>query len=227
MNPRDQADYVFVPAGPFTMGSLRADDEIPVHEVTVDSFWIQRTEVTNAQYARCVTAGVCSEPGDPTWLEAAKANFPVTHVEWSQAVTYAEWVGGRLPTEAEWEKAARGPDRRLYPWGDALADNDQLNFQFANGGVVAVGSYPAGASPYGALDMAGNVEEWVADWYAPAYYAQAPPTNPTGPDSGAFRVVRGGSFNSNRDDVRTTRRGTAFPDVKFESVGFRVVIPEL
>jgi formylglycine-generating enzyme required for sulfatase activity len=227
VNRRDQAEYVFVPAGAFLMGSQEPANEAPVHEVNVESFWIGRTEVTNEQYGRCVDADVCTPPGNPAWRDAARAKYPVTHVNWSQAATYAEWAGGRLPSEAEWEKAARGPDQRLYPWGDAVANNERLNFQFANGGVMPVGTYPAGASPYGVLDMAGNVEEWVADWYAPDYYAQSPRDNPPGPERGIYRVVRGGSFHSSRGDVRTTHRGTAFPDAKFESVGFRVVVPQL
>lgn len=208
------------------MGSEQAADEAPVHEVQVDSFWIGQTEVTNAQYGRCVTAGVCTAPGNSAWSDPAQANYPVTDVNWSQAATYAKWVGGRLPTEAEWEKAARGTEQLTYPWGEAVADNERLNFQLVNQGVMPVGTYPSGASPYGALDMAGNVEEWVADWHAVDYYAQSPSSNPPGPASGIYRVVRGGSFHSNRGDVRTTKRGTAFPDAKYGSVGFRVVIPQ-
>lgn len=224
INPRDQAAYVFVPAGEFVMGSTLERDEAPEHTVTVDSFWIGQTEITNAQYGQCVDAGVCTPPGNTEWRNAAKANHPVTDVDWEQANTYATWVGGRLPTEAEWEKTARGTAPRIFPWGDELTGDQQLNFNART--TVAVGSYPAGASPYGALDMAGNVEEWVADWYAPDYYGQSPANNPTGPAAGIFRGVRGGSFNSNRGDVRTSKRGRAFPDTGFSSVGFRVVVPE-
>jgi len=227
MNPRDNAAYVFVPGGEFIMGSTIEPDEMPEHLVDVDDFWIGQTEVTNAQYVQCVEAGACTPPRNTTWNEPARANHPVTHVDWSQARAYALWVGGRLPTEAEWEKAARGADGRTFPWTDEITDDQRLNFQFSEGDTVPVGRYPAGASAYGALDMAGNVEEWVADWYAPDYYAQAPQRNPLGPGSGIFRGVRGGSFHSNRGDVRASARGRALPNTAFDSVGLRVVLPGL
>lgn len=208
------------------MGSEIEPDERPNHRVDVASFWIGQTEVTNAQYALCVDANACTAPRNNEWADAAKANHPVTHVDWSQASAYAAWIGGRLPTEAEWEKAAHGTDARNFPWGDEVTDEQRLNFNSPQG-PVAVGSYPAGAGPYGALDMAGNVEEWVADWYAADYYSQSPYDNPTGPTDGRFRVVRGGSYNSSRGDVRTTKRGRALPDPAFPGVGFRVVVPKL
>ena len=227
INPRDQAAYVFVPSGEFHMGSEIAADEMPHHRVAVDSFWMGQTEVTNAQYVRCVDAGACTapHPDNHDWRDAARANYPITYVDWNQASAYATWVGGRLPTEAEWEKAAHGTEGRDFPWGDEVTDDQRLNFNSPQG-PVAVGSYPAGASPYGALDMAGNVEEWVADWYAPDYYSQSPADNPVGPTDGHFRVVRGGSYNSSRGNVRTTKRGRALPNA-FPSVGFRVVVPGL
>jgi len=225
VNPRDQGTYVFVPGGDFLMGSTITQDETPAHTVALADFWIGQTEVTNAQYARCVDAGACTAPRAADWRTPDRAEHPVTHVDWSQARAYALWAGGRLPTEAEWEKAARGTDARIFPWVDVVTDDQRLNFDAQ--GTVPVGSYPTGASPYGALDMAGNVEEWVADWYAPDYYTQSPSRNPLGPASGLFRVVRGGSFNSSRGDVRTTSRGRALPDTAFENVGFRIVVPDL
>ncbi|MCB0081965.1 MAG: SUMF1/EgtB/PvdO family nonheme iron enzyme, partial [Caldilineaceae bacterium] len=129
------------------------------------------------------------------------------------------------PTEAEWEKAARSDDERIFPWLGEATDDDLLNFNAQS--TVAVGSFPAGASPYGLLDMAGNVEEWVNDWYSPTYYAESPPANPPGPSNGFFRVVRGGSFVSNRGMVRTTARGRAVPDSTFPTVGFRVLLPTI
>ena len=228
VNPRDQAIYLFVPGGDFLMGSTIARDEQPAHTVAVDSFWIGQTEVTNAQYSRCVDDGACTPPHNDNWNQADQADFPVTHVDWEQANRYAQWAGGRLPTETEWEKAARGTDGRTFPWGDDVTDDQRLNFNSMAGVVsVGVGGYPAGASPYGALDMAGNVEEWVADWYAPDAYAQSTGPNPTGPTDGVLRVVRGGSFKSSRGGVRTSVRGRAAPAINFDNVGFRVVVPAL
>lgn len=224
VNPRDQAIYVFVPGGDFRMGSTIEPDEQPQHTVTLADFWISQTETTNAQYARCVDAGGCTPPHNNDWRDPARANFPVTHVDWGQASAYAQWAGGHLPTEAQWEKAARGTDGRTFPWGNEGTDDQRLNFN-SPGGPVAVGSYPAGASPYGALDMAGNVEEWVADWYAPDTYTSDPRDNPTGPSEGLFRVVRGGSFHSTGGGVRTAARDRALPNTTFDSVGFRVFMP--
>lgn len=208
------------------MGSATVRDEQPEQTVTVDSFWIGQTEVTNAQYARCVEAEACTPPHNDHWNNPDQADFPVTHVDWEQANRYAQWAGGRLPTEAEWEKAARGTDGRTFPWGNEATNEQPLNFN-STAGVVAVGSYPNGASPYGALDMAGNVEEWVADWYAPDAYAQFAGPNPTGPPTGFLRVVRGGSFKSSWGVVRTSVRGRVAPAANFDNVGFRVVVPSL
>lgn len=225
VNALDQATYVFIPGGDFLMGSTLETDEQPEHTVTVTSFWISQTEITNAQYGRCVEAGECTPPHNSDWETPERADFPVTHLDWGQASTYAHWAGGHLPTEAQWEKAARGTDGRTFPWGNEGADAQHLNFNSSQG-PVAVGSYPAGASPYGVLDMAGNVEEWVADWYAPDIYQQASNDNPTGPDTGIFRVVRGGSFNSSLGGVRAASRDRALPATYFDSVGFRIFIPE-
>lgn len=223
-NPVDGAVYRFVPAGPFTMGSTMEANELPVHTITLAAFWIMETEITNALYAQCVTAGVCTPPANDFWQDVSLVDHPVTHVDWAQAAAYATWAQGRLPTEAEWEKAARGTDERLFPWPGESTDETRLNF--LRTGTMPVGSFAAGASPFGVLDMAGNVEEWVADWYSPDYYAASPPANPPGPATGLLRVVRGGSFNSNRGSVRTTARGRAQPDAHFPSIGFRVVLPE-
>ena len=218
----DGASYRFIPAGPFAMGSTVDANESPVHTVTLDAFWIMETEVTNALYGQCVAAGACTAPKNDYWQESTLAEHPVTDVDWAQAVAYATWAGGRLPTEAEWEKAARGTDERLFPWAGESTDTTKLNF--LSTATMPVGSFPTGASPFGVLDLAGNVEEWVADWFSPTYYAEAPATNPPGPATGLMRVVRGGSFNSNRRNVRTTMRGRAQPDAHFPSIGFRVVV---
>lgn len=225
----DGAGYVYVPAGVFRMGlDAGGFDEKPEHEVYLDAFWIMQTEVTNEQYEKCVIADVCSPPFHPEWgndeFWAAYDLHPVTHIIWEQAATYAEWVGGRLPTEAEWEKAARGSDGRRYPWGNTSPTAQRLNFNNDNvGGTQPVGSYPRGASPYGALDMAGNVWEWVADWYAEDYYATSPRENPTGPADGERRVLRGGAYDSDLFYIGANyRNGAAMTDHSY-TYGFRVV----
>lgn len=226
VNPVDGALYLRVPAGEFMMGSDSGDtDERPVHAVYLDEFWIMRTEVTNAQYARCVKAGACTPPDNTRWQESEYAEHPVTHVDWGQANAYAAWVGGRLPTEAEWEKACRSSDGRTYPWGNAAPDNGLLNFSSQVGGTQPVGSYPAGASPYGPVDMAGNVWEWTADWYDSGYYTNAPARNPAGPTTGTYRTLRGGSWPNSGVYVRCAVRGRLSPRNWDVFVGFRVVSP--
>lgn len=227
VNPTDDAVYVYVPAGGFTMGSGDGDeDERPVHTVYLDAYWIMRTEVTNGQYARCVRAGVCTAPNNSVWKDVRYVGHPVTTVDWNQASVYAEWVGGSLPTEAQWEKACRGDDLRPYPWGDQEPAASLLNFDGSGiGATSGVGSYPQGASSYGALDMAGNVREWTADWYASGYYGQSPEQNPPGPGSGQDRVLRGGAFSFNESYVRCASRNWYFPLSRLSNVGFRVVSP--
>lgn len=231
VNPVDNAIYVYIPSGEFLMGSpegIGKSDESPQHIVYLDTFWIMQTEVTNAQYARCVSAGVCSAPDNSRWQDPAYADHPVTDVDWNQADAYAQWAGGRLPTEAEWEKAARGPSTgsgagRTYPWGEHAPDATLANCcKFVND-TTPVGSYPAGVSPYGVLDMAGNVWEWTADWYDSGYYSQSPAQNPTGPTSGDSRVVRGGAYDWDADVVRVASRNRYNPGFRHWTVGFRVV----
>ena len=225
-NEIDGAVYVFIPGGEFTMGSDEGrPDEGPAHVVEVDAFWLMRDEVSNAQYAACVAAGACSAPASEGWDGAELAGFPVTGITWEQATEYALWAGGRLPTEAEWELAARGDDGRSYPWGEEPPSGELVNFNFSVGGVTAVGSYPDGAGPFGNLDMAGNVEEWVADRYDAGYYSASPSRNPQGAEAGPLRTVRGGSYFSNGMDVRTFAREKALPNAQFDGVGFRVAAP--
>jgi len=213
---------VYVPAGEFIMGSDKGDsDERPVHTVYLDVFYIDKTEVTNAQYRQCVEAGTCDTPVKTIYYDHADyAQHPVVYVSWDDADTYCRWAGKRLPTEAEWEKAARGTDGRTYPWGEGL-DCDHAQYSECDGGTVPVGSKPEGVSPYGALDMVGNVWEWVADWYDPGYYSQSPGRNPLGPDSGEGRVLRGGSWHSNQRFARCAYRVGGNPRYWYFYVGFR------
>ena len=240
------AEQVFVPGGSFQMGNEGGDaDESPVHAVTLDGFWIDRLEVTNAQYAACVYAGACAPPSDsssytrPSYFGNSQfAGYPVLFVTWNDATTFCAWGGGRLPTEAEWEYAARGPESRLYPWGDVF-DNTRLNFCDANcdfpnsdpnsdDGYASTspgGAFPAGASWAGALDMAGNVWEFVSDWYAADAYASAAASNPTGPATGENHVLRGGSWFNKPFGARSVDRYNVAPDYRDFSIGFRCVGP--
>ena len=216
----DQMVQNFVPAGPFAMGNDQGKpDQRPAHTVNLNAFWIDRTEVTNDMYGLCVRAAVCTPPQQTRSISRANyfgspafANFPVLFVSWTQAQAYCVWAGRRLPTEAEWEKAARGSDGRLYPWGNQAPDPKRLNFGASGvGDTVAVGQFPSNASPYGALDMAGNAWEWVADFYNAGYYAVSPADNPPGPDKtgcsgGDCRVLRGGAWDGGAQDVTTTVR---------------------
>jgi formylglycine-generating enzyme required for sulfatase activity/predicted Ser/Thr protein kinase len=213
---------VYVPAGEFTMGSDDGgSDEQPVHTVYLDAFYIDRTEVTNAQYRACVEAGVCDALRYTTYYDSADyAQHPVVYVSWSDAEAYCRWAGKRLPTEAEWEKAARGTDGRTYPWGEGI-DCDHAQYDECDGETVPVGSKPKGASPYGALDMAGNVWEWMADWYDSGYYSQSLARNPPGPDSGEYRVLRGGSWYYSQRHADCTSRDSNYPRRRNFNVGFR------
>jgi formylglycine-generating enzyme required for sulfatase activity len=210
---------VVVSEGPFLRGSPDGDaDERPARRISLRAFAIDRTEVTQAQYAACVGAGKCAAP-DAT--AAAGATMPVTGVSWHDAKAYCEHAGKRLPTEAEWEKAARGPEGRVYPWGAELSCLRANYDVCGRGGPSAVGSLPDGASPYGALDLGGNVWEWVADWYSPATYAEGPERDPAGPAAGAQKVIRGGAFDTMAATVRSSYRGRAAPATRHRNVGFR------
>ena len=228
-NPKDGAIYVFVPAGPFIMGSSVSDpdalqDEEPQQPALyVDAFWIMQTEVTNAQYAKCVTAGACSEPSSARWNSQEYVQHPVTNVDWNQANAYAQWVGGRLPTEAEWEKACRGTDDRIYPWGDEPPTSVSANFNSSTGDTTAVGSYPTGASPYGTLDMAGNVSEWTSTKYSA--YPYAPADGREDMAGGADRALRGGSWLNYAGNVRCANRSRYVPYYGNDYNGFRVLSP--
>jgi formylglycine-generating enzyme required for sulfatase activity len=210
---------VAVPAGAFSMGADldRPGDESPRHSVTLPAFRIDLYEVTNARYRKCVNSAACSEPADLRFFDDTRAaDHPVVFVSWYQADAYCRWLDGRLPTEAEWEKAARGTQGRAYPWGNRPSA-DKLNAGLRFEGTRPVGSYPAGASPYGALDMAGNVWEWTADWYL-AYAGSEFQTNLFGEK---YKVVRGGSWNHPIQDARSFHRDIAHPARTLLVVGFR------
>jgi len=220
-------DMVYVPAGNFTMGSSSGEsDEQPVHTVYLSPYYIDKYEVTNSQFAGFLSAGngshyyssmMITQSGSTYTSQSGYGNHPVVYVNWNGAKAYCEWAGKRLPTEAEWEKAARGTDGRTYPWGEAdpSASPYRANYYLGTNGAgdgyqetAPVGSFPAGVSPYGAYDMAGNVWEWVADWYNSTYYSSSPSSNPQGPSSGTYRVMRGGSWDGTTDYLRAADRGT-------------------
>jgi formylglycine-generating enzyme required for sulfatase activity len=208
---------VVVPAGEFLMGSAAGDsDEQPEHKVYVDSFSMDVYEVTVGQYAAFLQAKGIDQPSDwKTMNQPAHQKRPIANVDSTDASAYCKWAGKRLPTEAEWEKAARGTDGRLYPWGNDPPTPLHANFgktEWNNHGVLApVGTFEAGKSPYGIYDMAGNVWEWVSDWYDYNYYKVSPAQNPTGPSSGGTKAIRGGSWYSNPRAMRSSNRSLISP----------------
>jgi formylglycine-generating enzyme required for sulfatase activity len=231
---------VFVPAGEFTMGSDNGDFTAkPAHTVHLNAYWIDQTEVTNAMYAKCVADGICKEPTNnssytyPSYYGNPEFdNYPVIHVDWNMAKTYCEWAGRRLPTEAEWEKAARGENASVYPWGDtfdgSLVNFGDTNCPFCDGNksfndgfadVAPVGSYPSGKSVYGALDMAGNVMEWVSSLDKPYPYDATDGRENL--DSSDWRVLRGGSWLDHDYSVRSADRAGGNPSGTTSYLGFR------
>jgi len=267
----DGAEMVFIPAGEFLRGASSEDladlvnlcpncpldtleDAQPQTTIYLNAFWIDKTEVTNAQFSKFVdetgyrTSAERTDDysyvqdlnlrdfvyvGDADWLHPQGGNSSITNqddravtqVSWEDAFAYCEWASKRLPTEAEWEKAARGDDGRLFPWGDSAPDSGDLNFDFSRGTIISVGRYPDGASPYGVLDMSGNVWEWVADYYTEDYYWDAPDTNPQGPPNGEGRILRGGSWASEYDPylvyVTTFFRLWNYEYLSSDVLGFR------
>jgi formylglycine-generating enzyme required for sulfatase activity len=255
----DGAEMVFVPAGEFAMGSEElGDDERPVHRVYLDEFWIDRYEVTNGQFARFVAStGYQTEAEKRGWgwvwkgseweeIEGAnwrhprgpgssiegKVDHPVILTSWSDADAYCRWAGKRLPSEAQWEKAARGPfdpqqsgdpeHGQRYAWGNEFDSAKANTKESEQGDTTPVGNFsPQGDSPYGASDMTGNVWEWVADWYDSDYYSQSPSANPSGPVTGIYKILRGGSWLFDEVYARTPFRYNIRPDYTYDFAGFR------
>ena len=221
-----EQQMILVPAGEFKMGEDEdgATDEYPTHTVLLNAFLIDKYPVTNADYRMFVD--VTGHRLPPHWISTGGtypidlADRPVVNVSWHDAVAYAKWVNKRLPTEAEWEKAARGTRGQVYPWGDAFR-KDNLNCNSEHEGITPVKAFPQGASPYGVMDMCGNVCEWVEDWYFDEYYKSSPIDNPPGPSGGQYKVVRGGFFGENKVGVRCVSRHYAPPAAMQDHVGFR------
>ena len=222
----DGSLLVYIPPGEFIMGHGGEDN--PEHVAYLDDFWIYRTEVTNHMYLRCMVMGECSPPAVdlslPELDDPAIADLPVVGVRWDQAENYCRFVSGYLPTEAQWEKTARGPDGNIYPWGNAEPNCELLNFNDCLGETSPVIDYPKSASLYDVLDMAGNVFEWVADWYQVGYYAESPFDNPLGPEFGEVRSVRGSAFNTGPDQVASALRYFLGPEEYRSDLGFRCVV---
>lgn len=232
---------VLIPAGHFMMGcnsavdTLCEADELPYHQVYLADYYIDITEVTVSQYAACVDAGVCTPPFEPgsncSWEIEGRDEYPMTCIDWFQSAAFCTWVGRRLPTEAEWEKAARGTDGRIYPWGNQVASCDYAVMAdpaidgrgCGREDVWPVCSKPAGNSPYGLCDMAGNVWERTADWYDEGYYAVSPETDPRGPVAGTGRVSRGGSIAllAGLQKLRASHRMSHAPSAVDGLLGFR------
>lgn len=236
----DGQTLVWVPQGSFMMGSEEKDDEQPVRQVTLDAFWIGRCEVTNTQYAAFLNAA--APPDIASWMDMASpfcgielvegvyqprtglGDHPVVVVTWYCAVAYCDHHGYALPTEAQWEYAAAGPNARRYPWGDDWGAARCCNSENPGpqGTTSAIGSFINGASWCGALDMAGNALEWSRDWYDEAYYEWGPPVNPPGPPGGTWKVLRGGAWDLDADGCRCAGRHLAPPGGTWQSLGFRV-----
>jgi sulfatase modifying factor 1 len=225
-------EMVAIPAGPFIRGTDNGGfDERPRRTLVLGAFAIDRYEVTNFQYQQFVDATGHRKSGPPAryaknMSKMLNINQPVVYVSWEDAETYCHWKGKRLPTEAEWEKAMRGSDGRLWPWGNVEQPNGANWARVQDGHEVSaiVGTFQTDKSPYGVMDGAGNVMEWVDDWYAERYFEEAPEQNPQSPDHGVFRVLRGGGYTTTGTDIRITSRSKMVPDFRDETIGFRCAV---
>jgi len=230
----DGMEMVYVPSAEFLIGSEKGvgdPDEEPVHLVKLSGFWIDRTEVTNEMYTKCVSDSVCSKPKfaysythEHYFNNPQYAHFPVIYVNRFQAIKYCAWAGRRLPSEAEWELAARGIHQYVYPWGNDLPNKEHANFYYHEADVQAVGSYPLGASPYGALDMAGNVSEWVYDVYTP--YQIMTEKSPQARLEGTYHILRGGSYLMSEYLIRSAERYWVSAYYTEEDTGFRCALSQ-
>jgi eukaryotic-like serine/threonine-protein kinase len=257
ISPKDGMTMIYINEGEFLMGTTEDQaafniqkcisdtkntqpiceeflkGEVPQHKVFLDAYWIDQTDITNEMYSKCVSNGVCRRPYE-AYSHTRKGyygnslfnDYPVIYVDWDQAKSYCQWVGRRLPTEAEWEKAARGTDGRTYPWGEGI-DGWKANYLGLND-TTPVNNHPDGVSPYEIYDMAGNVSQWVADWYDETYYqSKLNWHNPIGCSGNycfynyPFKVIRGGGWNSGMYDVRSAFRFYASPSTVEDNIGFR------
>ena len=253
---KDGMEMVYIPAGDFIMGNNSSDvdkNEKPEHTVYLDAYWIDKYEVTNSQFLQfidetgyitdaeragcsyvwrsgnwpCINGASWRNPTGPGSDVKSIPDHPVLHISWNDADAYCSWVGRDLPTEAQWEKAVRGEKGYLYPWGNETPTAQLANFDGNVGASTAVGSYPSGASPYAAMDLAGNVWEWVKDYYGQSYYySKSSWNNPQGPASGQYRILRGGSWLYNESYMRSTMRLSIFPDYAGNNNGFRCAMNE-
>lgn len=226
----DGTTVVHIPAGEFIMGVANGVDN-PEHKVYTNGFWIYSTEVTNNQYALCAASGTCTLPTENNNLNYTKSFFnshPVSGVTYEQAQTYCQWINGRLPTEAEWEKTARSPQSAIYPWGNDEPSCNFTNFGDCQGNSTdTVATHPDGQTQYKIHDLSGNVFEWVFDWFAYDYYSNSPLENPTGPANGEMRVIRGGSYVSTTQEITSFTRSQSNPAEDRNDLGFRCVVEDI
>jgi len=239
--PSSYSGMVLIPQGSFEMGSRKSLRELdpvaifqadrhmlgpedPAHEVILDAYYIDLYEVTNTDFKKYLEA-TGSKTLPRYWKDAHfnQPTQPVVGTTWKEAQACCQSKNKRLPTEAEWEKAARGKRPVKYPWGNEEPDKTRLNFNNQIGKTSPVGSFPEGKSDYGVFDLSGNVAEWVQDWHFPEYYLFSPKENPPGPDKGHYKIIRGGNWKNNAEDVRLTYRNATVPKARSKTVGFRCV----